>query len=37
MGPRLVHLGLSILRGQTVAPYNYVAHKMVTPQSLAHA
>ena len=36
-GPSLVHLGLSILRGQTVAPYNYVAHKMVTPASLAHA
>ena len=36
-GPALVHLGLSILRGQTVAPYNYVAHKMVTPASLAHA
>ena len=34
-GPNLIHLGLSILRGQTVAPYNYVEHKMVTPQSLA--
>jgi ribose transport system substrate-binding protein len=33
-GPNLVHLGLAILRGQTVAPYNYVGHKMVTPQSL---
>jgi ribose transport system substrate-binding protein len=33
-GPSLVHLGLSILRGQTVPPYNYVAHKMVTPESL---
>jgi ribose transport system substrate-binding protein len=33
-GPNLIHLGLAILRGQTVAPYNYVAHKMVTPQSL---
>ncbi len=29
-GPSLIHLGLSILRGQTVAPYNYVSHKMVT-------
>ncbi len=28
-GPNLVHLGLSILRGQTVPPYNYVAHKLV--------
>jgi len=36
-GPNLVHLGLAILRGQTVAPYNYVAHKMVTPQTLADA
>ena len=36
-GPNLIHLGLAILRGQTVAPYNYVAHKMVTPQTLAQA
>jgi ribose transport system substrate-binding protein len=28
-GPSLMHLGLAILRGQTVPPYNYVAHKMV--------
>ena len=35
-GPSLVHLGLAILRGQTVAPYNYVEHKMVTPQTLAN-
>ena len=35
-GPNLVHLGLAILRGQTVAPYNYVDHKVVTPQTLAH-
>ena len=34
-GPNLIHLGLAILRGQTVAPYNYVEHKMVTPESLA--
>jgi len=33
-GPSLVHLGLALLRGQTVAPYNYVDHKMVTPQTL---
>lgn len=33
-GPSLIHLGLSILRGQTVAPYNYVSHKMVTRSSL---
>ena len=36
-GPSLIHLGLSILRGQTVPPYNYVEHKMVTPESIAHA
>jgi len=34
-GPNLIHLGLALLRGQMVAPYNYVTHKMVTPQSLA--
>lgn len=33
-GPSLIHLGLAILRGQTVQPYNYVAHKMVTRASL---
>ena len=36
-GPNLIHLGLSILRGQTVPPYNYVEHKMVTPETMAHA
>jgi ribose transport system substrate-binding protein len=36
-GPNLINLGLSILRGQTVPPYNYVEHKMVTPQSMASA
>ena len=33
-GPSLMHLGLSLLRGQTVAPYNYVAHKVVTRELL---
>jgi ribose transport system substrate-binding protein len=33
-GPNLINLGLSILRGQTVPPYNYIEHKMVTPQNL---
>ena len=33
-GPSLIHLGLSLLRGQTVPPYNYVTHKMVTRASL---
>ena len=32
-GSCLVHLGLSLLRGQTVAPYNYVAHQIVTSRS----
>jgi ribose transport system substrate-binding protein len=34
-GPRLIQLGLGILNGQTVPPYNYVAHKLVTATSLA--
>jgi ribose transport system substrate-binding protein len=34
-GPNLVHLGLSLLRGQTVPPYNYVEHRMVTLETLA--
>jgi ribose transport system substrate-binding protein len=29
-GPRLIHLGLAILSGQRVVPYNYVEHKLVT-------
>jgi ribose transport system substrate-binding protein len=29
-GPRLIHLGLAILGGQQVPPYNYVEHKLVT-------
>ncbi len=33
-GPGLVYLGLALLRGQTVPPYNYVAHRMVTRESL---
>lgn len=33
-GPRLIHLGLLILRGETVPPYNYIAHRLVTPESL---
>ena len=28
-GPSLIHLGLSLLRGQHVPPYNYVGHKMM--------
>ncbi len=33
-GPRLIQLGLAILRAQTVPPYNFVDHKMVTAKSL---
>ena len=33
-GPSLLHLGLALLRGQTVAPYNYVAHKVITREAL---
>jgi ribose transport system substrate-binding protein len=30
-GPQLIQLGLAILNGQMVPPYNYVKHKLVTP------
>jgi ribose transport system substrate-binding protein len=33
-GPSLINLGLSLLRGQTVPPYNYVDHKLVTRETL---
>ena len=33
-GPRLIQLGIAILRGYTVPPYNYVRHKTVTPETL---
>lgn len=29
-GPRLIQLGLAVLKGENVAPYNYVEHKLVT-------
>ncbi len=32
-GARLIHLGLSILGGQSVAPYHYVQHKVVAGKS----
>ncbi len=34
-GPRLIQLGIALLRGYTVPPYNYVRHHVVTPESLA--
>ena len=33
-GPRLIQLGISILRGYTVPPYNYMHHRAVTLDSL---
>jgi ribose transport system substrate-binding protein len=33
-GPRLIHLGLALLAGQRVPPYNYVEHRLVTAVSL---
>jgi ribose transport system substrate-binding protein len=36
-GPSLVHLGLALLRGETVPPYNYVEHRMVTLHTLENA
>jgi ribose transport system substrate-binding protein len=33
-GPRLIELGLALLRGEKVAPYNYVDHKVVTAERL---
>lgn len=34
-GPRLIQLGISILRGFAVPPYNYVQHRAVTPETLS--
>ncbi len=36
-GPALIQLGMSLLRGHTVAPYNYVVHRVVTRTSLLGA
>jgi ribose transport system substrate-binding protein len=33
-GPRIIELGLGLLRGRSVPPYNYVTHKIVTGESL---
>jgi ribose transport system substrate-binding protein len=33
-GPRLIQLGISILRGYAVPPYNYVRHRTVTQETL---
>jgi ribose transport system substrate-binding protein len=34
-GPRLIQIGIALLRGYTVPPYNYVRHRIVTQESLA--
>ena len=33
-GPRLIQLGISLMRGYTIPPYNYVHHRVVTPETL---
>ena len=33
-GPRLIQLGVSMLRGYAVPPYNYVRHRVVTPETI---
>jgi len=33
-GHRLIQLGIALLRGYTIPPYNYVRHRVVTPESL---
>ncbi len=33
-GPRLIQLGIALLRGYAVPPYNYVHHCAVTPETL---
>ncbi len=36
-GPRLVQLGLSIIKGENVSPYNYVEHKVVRAEQATAA
>jgi ribose transport system substrate-binding protein len=33
-GARLIHLGLAMVKGDRIPPYNYVNHKLVTAKSL---
>jgi len=33
-GPRLIQLGITLVRGNSVPPYNYVKHRVVTPEAL---
>ncbi len=34
-GPRLIQLGIALLRGNIVPPYNYVRHRAITSETLA--
>ena len=34
-GPRLIEIGLALLRGETVPPYNYVEHRAITADRAA--
>ncbi len=34
-GPNLMQLGLSLLKGQIVPPYNYVSHRLVTREAVS--
>ncbi len=36
-GPRLIELGMALIRGDSVPPYNYVEHKLVSRAELASA
>jgi ribose transport system substrate-binding protein len=35
-GPSLIQLGLSLLKGESVAPYDYVEHRIVKSPAVAH-
>ena len=35
-GPSLIQLGLSLLKGESIAPYNYVEHRVVKSPALHH-
>jgi ribose transport system substrate-binding protein len=36
-GPRLMELGMALIRGQSVPPYNYVEHKVISRDALVDA
>jgi len=36
-GPRIIELGLALLRGETVPPYNYAQHRAITAETLNRA